>query len=342
MKHIMRYLLVALIALPFASCEHKDLCYHHPHTVKIKVNFDWQYAPEANPEGMCLFFYPEGGGECRRFDLSNTGGEIEINVGKYHVITYNNDTDGVEFIGTSGFDSHTLCTREGGIFESVFGRTEYSKAPRAEGTEDERVVITPDMMWGCTAQYVEISDAGTEFEHEVIDSSMKGPQLVIDSEDEYEFTFYPEELMCLYSYEVRNVKNLKYYTRLCAALSSMSGTLKPATRELGTEYVTLPLESNEKDGNMIVGEFFTFGHHPELDRNHNFHMYLWDTNGDGYCRIIDVTDQVHNAPNPRRVHIVIDGENMNLPEPITNGGGFNAEVDDWDVINSDIYMGTNN
>ena len=45
------------------SCEHKDLCYHHPHMAKIYVEFNWQNAPDANPLGMCVFFYPEDGGD---------------------------------------------------------------------------------------------------------------------------------------------------------------------------------------------------------------------------------------------------------------------------------------
>lgn len=43
------------------SCEHKDLCYHHPHVAVVKLEFDWKNAPQANPEGMCVFFYPEEG-----------------------------------------------------------------------------------------------------------------------------------------------------------------------------------------------------------------------------------------------------------------------------------------
>ena len=50
----------------------------------------------------------------------------------------------------------------------------------------------------------------------------------------------------------------------------------------------------------------------------------------------DVTDQVHNAPNKRRVHIVIDG--LDLPEAFTEGSGFDISVDDWDVVETDINL----
>ena len=61
MKRFSLYLLAAL-ATVLCSCEHKELCYHHPHEARIRVVFDWRDAPEANPRGMCVLFYPETGG----------------------------------------------------------------------------------------------------------------------------------------------------------------------------------------------------------------------------------------------------------------------------------------
>ena len=73
-----RFLLASLILL-LAGCNHKEFCYKHPHSARVKVVFDWRDAPDANPDGMCVFFYPEDGGEYRRYDFNNTtGGEIEL------------------------------------------------------------------------------------------------------------------------------------------------------------------------------------------------------------------------------------------------------------------------
>ena len=68
------YLCIAAAAIALASCEHKELCYHHPHTVTLRVEFDWRDAPEADPDGMCVYFYPEGGGSGERIDFNNTTG----------------------------------------------------------------------------------------------------------------------------------------------------------------------------------------------------------------------------------------------------------------------------
>jgi len=148
MKRTLGWLLGIMMAF-MTSCEHKDLCFHHPHTVKIRVQFDWTNAPEANPEGMCVFFYPildsnrgpEELGSAVRFDFKGmTGGEVELLVGSYRIICYNNDTEGVMFRGMSEYDEHQAYTREGHIFESIYGNAA-SYAPRANGTEEEKVVF---------------------------------------------------------------------------------------------------------------------------------------------------------------------------------------------------------
>ena len=54
MKKIKLFHTVAMAAFLAAvtSCEHKDLCYEHPHPAEIKVVFDWHKAPGAIPESM--------------------------------------------------------------------------------------------------------------------------------------------------------------------------------------------------------------------------------------------------------------------------------------------------
>ena len=97
----------ALLAMILFSCEHKELCFHHPHVVTVRVDFDWKNAPQANPEGMCVFFYPEEGGAPIRFDFAGKdGGPVEIKVGRYRILCYNNDTESLLFRGMEGFDTH--------------------------------------------------------------------------------------------------------------------------------------------------------------------------------------------------------------------------------------------
>lgn len=345
------FYLVALTLL-FSACEHKELCYQHPHTVALKVEFDWSYAPYAElnqaVEGMCLWFYPvdeEGRqtGNPQRFDLSGMkGGTIEITVGRYEVLYYNNDYETVQFRNTDRFWRKECFTRDGSLFEPIYGNT-YRDAPRAEGTEGERVTITPEMMWGDHAMNVDIRE--TELSYWFVRDG-ETERTTIDR-DELRLTLMPHEQVCYYTYEIRNVENLDAVTQMCASLSGMSGSVFCAAEQVSQEYVTVPFNAAADDETTITGDFCTFGHYdPETDvareetgraqtAPHKLTLYAWMKDGSKYYYTFDVTDQVDEAHNKRRVHIIIDG--LTLPEPMT-GDDMEVAVDDWIVVNEDIIL----
>lgn len=332
--------ILALLPLLVVSCTHKELCLHHPHEVKLKVEFNWQNAPEADPLGMCVFFYPVDGGSYTRVDFrGTTGGYVELSVGKYHVITYNNDTEVAQFANRDDFATHYAYTREGSVLEPAVGSAA-SPAPRAGGAEEERVVITPDEIWGCTSIDVEVTETGVSYI--CVPFISKGEQVKVESVEEHVITLYPDDLLCHYSYEIRNVSNLKHATQMCASLSGMSGVVTLSTTELHKEPVTLPLEANiNRESATITGEFYTFGHHTDNDDPHKMLLYVWLDDGQKIYfgaddDNFDVTDQVHNAPNPKRVHLIID--KLDLPQPIENGHGYKPTVDDWESVYEDVWM----
>lgn len=51
------YMLLFLAGTVLSSCEHKDLCYDHPHGVDMNLVFDWRNAPDADPERMMAYFF---------------------------------------------------------------------------------------------------------------------------------------------------------------------------------------------------------------------------------------------------------------------------------------------
>ncbi|WP_443897957.1 DUF5119 domain-containing protein [Paraprevotella clara] len=338
----MKYLLPCMAAWLFAACEHKELCYDHSHTTHIDVKFDWQYAPDAETnkevDGMCLWFYPidEGGnrtGAPVYVSLSGMkGGKVEIPTGRYHVLYYNSDYKQVLFRGREWFLSHECYTRSASIAESVSGYSAYSGMPRAEGTENEPVVLTPEMMWGDNAMDVEITDNHIEYR---FTRDGETEETVI-ANDEKLFKLMPHEQVCEYTYEIVNVENLEYVSQVCAAISGMSGSVFCAEEELDDECVTLPLEAKSNGVSTITGEFHTFGHHDLNDEKHILTVWVWYDNGETYWYTNDVTDQVDNAPDKRNVHIRIDG--LKLPKPITNGDGFHPDVDDWEIVDVPVKM----
>lgn len=331
------FILAAIVLA--ASCEHKELCNQHPHLKTLRLEFNWKDAPDANPDGMCVYFYSESDGQGIRYDFNNTtGGEIQLRVGKYKVITFNNDAEMVEFYNTDDYYTHGIYTREGSVLEPMYGNT-VSSAPRADGTEDEKVVICPDMIWGCAVEEVEVTDYGISYSHSTFTDDGRREDIHVDTE-EYVITLYPHEMVCTYTYEVRNVRNLEHLAMISGTISGMAGSLEFSTENVGTECVILPFHGTSDGVSNVTGMFYTFGHNIDNPDPHRMTFYAVMDNGEKFCfkdgDYLDVTSQVHTAPDYRHVHLVIEG--LNLPEPIEEGSGYDPSVDDWEVIESDIIL----
>lgn len=349
MRRILFLLLFGAVLL-LSGCNHKELCEFHPHGISIRVVFDWREAPEADPKGMCVYFYPLDGGVGQRFDFPNrTGGTVNLRVGNYRILCFNNDTEANLFFNTHSFDSHGVYTREGNVLEPIYGNSA-NYNPRVQGLGEERVVISPDMMWGCSAVDVMIADDLVRYTR-VPQSALSRANSQGDSTEdsragypitsnEQVITLYPHEMVCTYTYEVRNVSNLKHVVDICGTISGMSGQMTLSSEELSTEPVTIPFESVSDGVSKLTGKFYTFGHHPEVLDPHGMTFYVVMDDGSKLCytggKNLDVTEQVHEAPNFRRVHLIIDG--LDLPQPIENGHGFRPGVDDWGVVEEDIIM----
>ena len=349
MKKFIIPFIYACVALAIA-CEHKDLCIHHPHKAKVKVVFDWKNAPEANPKGMCIWFYPTDGGQYIYRDLKRDGGIVELVDGTYKAICYNNDYEATRIKGSRNFDTHSFYTREGGITEGVNGTStpSASRVKTDENSEEQRVVITPDPMWGCNAFEITVSlEDGVKYTCYPEEDEYREMEVVTK---EHVITLYPLELTCTYTYEVNNVVNINNTSQMSAVLSGMSGGLSLKDYELYDEPVTLPVEAiQDFKNNRITGKFYTFGHHEENIEPHKMAFFAWVDGAATYCSVpgseenwVDVTSQVHQeqltVKNKRRVHIIIDG-GIEIPEdPTKDPGMFEPTVDDWIDIPYDVEL----
>lgn len=335
-----QFLTIVVASLALTACNHKDLCYIDSQKHKIFVEYDWSEAPDATAGGMCVFFYSmDNAGAYYRFDFDNTeGGEIEIPAGNYRLITYNNDTEVVRFSGSNDFENHMAYTRDGDLLEPLYGNGIKSTTTTDNG---ERVFITPDGLWGCHATDVVINEHGVTYTVvtyarsrgcEDCEEHVYGNQVI---------TLYPHDMLCHYTYEVRNVDNAEYVSKVSAALSGMSRAMTLADEALDSEHVTLPV-SGSADGSShkITGQFLTFGHGDDTSVRHKMTFFVVMTDGSKYridnAANLDVTDQVDNAPDRRHVHIIID--RLSLPEPGTENGDWSPTVDDWGVHNEELKI----
>lgn len=86
--------LAAMLLPLLTACEHKDLCYDHPHSANVEVVFDWTEAPDAHPATMSLYLYPEDGSEPMRYEFTKReGGTIIVPEGMYDALCVNSDKE---------------------------------------------------------------------------------------------------------------------------------------------------------------------------------------------------------------------------------------------------------
>ena len=311
--------LVSIILLPFlAGCNHKDLCYEHNHHIETDVVFDWRNAPDANPSSMAAVMfdrhlekYPV------RFIFSGRdGGRINLPVGDYDVLGLNADlNDWALFRNQPDIESVELYTKDASRLEAY--NLMPSSVPRVRGAEDERMAETPHMAWSARTDEVSLTYADTV----------------------KTITLYPEEIVCHYSVriiDVVNIENAKGET-IDGTLSGMAEGYVHGKREADNNLVTYPFTlAIDSDNASLYGEFLTFGECPDNQQPHNLTIYLFLSDGSKWYYNFDVTDQVHQATDPKHVEIVVKG--LTLPKPLQNDAGLHPDVNDWQTETVDIPM----
>ena len=298
-------------SLLLISCEHKDLCYDHSHTYRVQVVFDWRNTPGASPETMRLYLFPVDGGTSQAYEFTDyRGGYINVPAGGYRALCVNSDTESVLYRNTDSFDGLEAYAPEGVL--NVGG----SPAPRAEGTSGERIAGSPDRLY-----------------------SDRLYDLVIEpSKESQTVTLYPALSVCRYRVTITNVSNLKYISPdgVSGALTGMSGGMLVGRNELTSDPVTVPFGVVSDGTSTLTADFLVFGQTGPEDSVHKLVIYVIMSDGSRNYYTFDGTRQVDGAPDPRDVHIMLDG--LPLPKPIVNGGGFHPTVDEWQNVDVDVPM----
>lgn len=301
------------------GCNHKDISYDYDPATAVRVVYDWRNAPEANPASMALYMFDtRDSRQPALFSFSGRdGGMIHLPYTTYTALCLNNDITDWAVMGRE-FDSsaQSVHTRPTSRLEG-YGLP-VTSIPRATGAEQEAIVDTPGMFWCDRADNIDVKA----------------------SADTTVITLYPSEGVCHYTVDFINVKNIEslHGNLLDATLSGLAdGYITAQAQPSGTP-ATMPFTLAPVPQNASLhGQFLTFGEADSPGVRHQLSVYMYITDGTRWHYTVDVTQQVHNAPDPRNVHIIIDG--LELPKPITGGGGgFIPDVNDWNTINIGVDM----
>ena len=305
--------LAAMLAV--ASCDHKELCYDHMHSLlHLQVVFDWAQARTASPASMSFYLFPVDGGRSIRNEFTNpAGGEIRTTEGCYDALCLNSDTEGIEYRNTEKPETFEITTATTTMLPELTALSLRSdEAPRARGAENERVAAAPEMVW-CDHR------AG-----------------VAVSTENHLLTLSPSAAVGRCSVEIRRAENLAHVRSLSASLSGMAGGFLVGAGTPSAERVTIPFDITKSDETTLTGSVQTFGHCPSEQTAHMLIVYAVLADGRKWYYTYDVTEQIHSAPDQHDIRILLDG--LPLPEPAPSSGGLRLSVESWQDVYVNIEM----
>ena len=317
------FVLLSLSALVSAGCTHKNLRDDAPTTIAndVEVIFDWSKAPDAQVSSMALYLYSDEHDVMNYWFNNNKGGIIRSYGGKHAAVCHSNDDPYVHLLrNQDSYDDIEIYTDETAVLIgqgiSTLG------IPRAEGTEDEPLRVTPPMIYCDQSDDVYLKVSGLS----------------------QTLTFYPEELLCHYTVEFVDVENIQSADlRIDATISSLAGGYRPSLNRPSSEVVShaFTLEA-DIEKSLMYSKFLTFGVPDGETRPHILCLYIALRDRTGNFYTFDVSDQVNEAEDPRNVNIKIHGLKLPElpPEPVDppGQGGVSVEVDTWDTIHFDVKV----
>lgn len=295
--------------LSVMSCNHRELCYDHSHWVDLKVEFDWSLEPDASPRTMVMYLFPHEGGDPYRYEITDINGSIvRVPSGDYDAVAFNGETESLVETGTA-FGDFMITTDEESLLAPI-NRSD-SKAPRPEEAEDEPVKKAPETMWSASLSGVTVHSATTD----------------------QTICFTPQESTVIYDVVFQNVENVNGDLAVSAAISGVAEGFCPSVAMPAGASVTVPFAVGITGSTSLGGSVTLFGHCTDTGDSRKHILTVYTANHFYYN--FDVTGQIHNAPDPYHITIVIDG--LRLPDP--DDTGMHPEVSEWtDVVNENIDM----
>ena len=154
--NIFAALILALTVIAAASCEHKELCYYHPHTAPVRVTVDWSLFTMDSPTGMTAIAYPltyEDQDSWKFVSHNINYITLDLEEGAFNTLVFNQDVSEFgtfEFSDLDQYDAASVKvvqTKSASWLSTKFPDTKVCSEPEwlAVGTA-ENVEVTKEMV----------------------------------------------------------------------------------------------------------------------------------------------------------------------------------------------------
>lgn len=293
------------------SCCQKELLYPNEEDIDecIDIKFDWEDTPDANPEGMTLYFFPvDSRSQIWRFDIAGrNGGTVELPQGTYRLLTYNNDLPDIYFTDIQNFEDFSANAR----------------------TRNDSLVYAPGMLFSGVVNHINPHLDGCDY---------LSPDGTITESKDYVVKCKPASLCSCYTIEISSVSGVENLRSVYATLDGLATSIRlyDAVPYGGPVGITADLISTDL-GNTFRGQFHAFGTSPGLEE---FQLAVTVVRKDGkaFAKNFDVTSQILNCSDSKNVLIVVDG--IEIPDdivpPASSDVDMAVDVDGWNEVNIDL------
>lgn len=307
------YLLaVWLLTMPLVSCNHKDLL-NIGDSQQLDILFDWSGVPDATPQQMRLVVF-KSASQPLELPFSPQGGTTSLTGGSYDFIAYNSESEVLSASGNTyeDFQIASLPTTLAHFSPEMFAS---QRAPRAEGTEEQKMVYSPDELW--------TSVRSLDFFHDI-----------------QTITFPMQAATIEYVFVINNVQNLGTVSELTATISGMSESWIPSLGRCSDTHCIMPFTVTTDGQSTITARVRCFGHCPDDDHSeHILMIYAMLADQTKWYYQFNITQALHDANHhdaggegiAPEVPIVLD--DLPLPAPVpAEGMGLTPQVDTWQEI----------
>lgn len=345
MRNIFARLVLAFSVLTAAvSCEHKELCYYHPHTAPVRVNVDWSLFPMDTPTGMTAFAFPFMYDDDRLFKFITHNIysiTLDLEAGFFNTLVFNQDQ--YEYGTIEFFNLDNYNEAEARIVPTKATNWYTTKLP------DTKVYSEPEWLAVGSVENIEVTEEMVKIAEEEFLANRK-PQITRASKTINDLaTVYPIsvtkqiefKILCEGLYNLRSVR---------ASIDGLAEGCILYSRETTSGKVTHTIEEwevNEFPDDIVSGylesKLCTFG----IPAGHNgnpaenllsVHLLLVDNKtvldydypiGDILAQFNEL-DGMDGQIQKVVVELVIP-ERLPDVEPAGGGasGGFDIGVDDW-------------
>lgn len=303
--------MVAVTALALTACEYKEL--GEPENLRnmkqFTVNYQWDNV-DSIPGSMRIAFYPK---DCTMnmqgytfFDISNGTSELELPVGEYRVVSWNND---IEHVITDGYAQQTTIYATTGNY-SPHGNVNIPKVLDSL-YNGQRVLDYPDYM---------VHANQLDF-------------ILEENNQKQVLTLTPDSMVVGVEIRLHGIAGLEWCLKCRGAINNIAAKRLIAYSNLTQELATIMFDAtwNAADS-TVTAKFWIFGIEPS-DRQglqHKVVLFFWLDGGQVYLPL-DVTNSMEGHRKDE-TYILIESPDLDidLRNYIKNGGtGMVVDADDW-------------